>query len=182
MNLEIYIGDTITRISYWDDVGMLDYTTKHEELHFNIRGVEIDFISGKTLSINCPHMTGGLDFYDQSLKVNEWDDSAIKVDMSKHSLFKNLINKKITKIQVLWCDNLWQSDHEPKSYKQDLVINTEENGYFLCSSAEAEELKPAIYLTDSDEIVVITDEQIAQKHELEQYGKNEFKRYKKSKV
>lgn len=175
---EIFVDDVIIRISYWDDIGMLEYTTKHEELHFNIRGLELDFISGKTLSISCPSVAGGLYFDNESLNIDQWDESANKIDMSQHSLFKNLINQKITEIQVWWCDSLWEPKVHSKLYQQDVTINTENGGYLLCSSAEAEANEPAIYLIDSDELVVITEKKIAKKHLLEQYGKGNAQRYK----
>ena len=182
INPEIFVDDIITRISYWDDIDMLEYTTKHEELHFNIRGLEIVFISGKTLSINCPSMTGGMYFDNESLNIDQWDESAIKVDMSQHSLFKKLINQKVTKVQIWWCDSLWKSETDSNLYQQDITIHTENDGYLLCSSAEAEANKPSIYLIDSNELVVITEKQIAKKHLLEQYGTGNEQRYKTNKV
>ena len=180
MNLDSYLDDKIDRISYWDDKGMLGITTKHQELHYNIRGIEIDFTSGNKLTIDCSGPEQGLDFGNTSLGIDEWDDDATKVDMSQHPLLRNLIGKQVTNIQVWWCDNLWTSGGRrsgSKSYKQDLTIVTEDNGYFLCSSAEAEEATPSIYLIDSNELVIMTDESIAKKNELGKYGKDKLTRY-----
>ncbi|MFK8012570.1 MAG: hypothetical protein AB8B80_11050 [Marinicellaceae bacterium] len=48
---------------------------------------------------------------------------------------------------------------------------------FLCSSAEIEgEDIPSIYIIETDEIVVICDEDIAKENELEKYGKEEYLR------
>jgi hypothetical protein len=186
MDLDTYIDEIIDRISYWDDKDMLGITTKHEELHFNIRAIEIEFNSGKKLTIECSGPELGLNFGNTHLNIDEWDQDAIKVDMSEHPLFEKLIGKKTTNIQVWWCDNLWTSGGRrsgPKSYKQDFTISTEENGYFICSSAELEgEDIQSIYLFDSDEIVIITNENIAKKHELGQYGKNQYTRYKSAKT
>lgn len=187
MDLDSYNDEKIERISYWVDKGMFDIITKHEELHFNIRGIEIDFASGNKLSIESGGPEQGLNFYNTFLNLDGWDDdAAIKLDMNNHPLIKKLIGKQITDIQIWWCDKLWTSGgsrSEPKFYKQDLTIFTQDNGYFLCSSAEIEaEAIPSIYLLDSDEIVIITNEKIAKKNELEKYGKNEFTRYKNPKT
>ncbi|MFK8012688.1 MAG: hypothetical protein AB8B80_11640 [Marinicellaceae bacterium] len=186
IDLDSYIDDKIERISYWVDKGMFNIITKHEELHFNIRAIEIDFESGNKLSIESGGSEQGLNFYNTPLDLDEWDDHAIKIGMNNHSLIKKLIGKQITDVQIWWCDNLWTSCGKrsgSKSYKQDLTISTEGNGYFLCSSAETEaEDTPSICLLDSDEIVIITNEKIAKKNELEKYGKNEFTRYKNPKT
>ena len=181
INPEIFINDVISSISYWDDIGMLKYTTKHKEFHFNIRAIEIDFISGKTLSIDHREMTG-FHFTDQPLEIDDWDESAIKIDMSNQPLFKKLINQKVTNIQTWLCDRLWESKTESNYYQQDLTINTENHGYLLCSSAEAEEKEPEIYLIDSDELVVVTDKDISKKLQLEQYATKNEQRYKKQQV
>ncbi|MFK8013466.1 MAG: hypothetical protein AB8B80_15615 [Marinicellaceae bacterium] len=186
LDLDSYINDKIERISYWVYKRMLDITTMHEELHYNINGIEIDFASGNKLSIESGAPKRGLNLYNTSLNFDEWDDDAIRVNMNEHPLIKRLIGKQITNTQVWWCDNLWKSGGRTsgrKSYKQDLTISTEDNGYFLCSSAEiVAEAIPSIYLLDSDEIVIITNEKIAKKNELEKYGKNEFTRYKNPKT
>ena len=58
-SLNTYINETITNIIYWwDDRDMIPVTTKFEEWHYCLLGVEIILSSGRQLSIDTNYFNG----------------------------------------------------------------------------------------------------------------------------
>lgn len=185
MELDNYQGQTIERIWYWVERESLNVVTKHGELHFNITAVEIEFRNFKKLTIESFSSELGLHLGNRSLNIDQWDEDCIKVEMTEHPFFYKLISHKLINLTVWWCDNIWHDNDKsatPKSYIQEIILHTENGGYFLASSAEAEEKRCTIDILGANELVIITDPKIVKKHELAHYGSHQFLRYKTPKV
>ncbi|MFK8012571.1 MAG: hypothetical protein AB8B80_11055 [Marinicellaceae bacterium] len=128
---ECYIGDRIISVSYWIDKEILNIVLKLKELHFKLRGIKIDFISGPKLTIDAEGNNHGLNFSNEALIFNRWDGEVIKVNMSQHNFFKSLMNKIVTEATVLWCNNQWKPRrNKSELYIQEYIIKTENNGCF----------------------------------------------------
>lgn len=181
--LNSYIGDTIISVSYWSScLELFEESTRFNEWHHSLLGVEIDFLSGRKLSISGDY-DDGMGLETTYLKLNlDWDPEHVKTNMSSNPLFVQIINSKVVNIQRWWCNSLWVSrsteEHPVKRYPQEIVIETENDGYLMFSSSETEGDKTKIHLFHTDEILLITDKKIAKKHQLAQYGKGEYERFK----
>ena len=168
--LNSFEADEIISIYYWDESDVHEDNIHSDVLHYDLRGVEIVFKSGRLLSIQS---TGEeLEISYNSLQIDTWDNDVKKYDMSSYSFFSKILNHPITSIALWLC----------KGNLQEVTFDMDNSGYLLFSASEASSNPIEIVDFCSNELVVVTDKKVAIKFGLERFSKEPFIRNIKNDV